>query len=167
LITEKGIVIDGLPTDDCSVDAAPVGDYWTYNSDVLLDALCRNNQISLAINITKSAIEYYTRNNIILELSCGSTGYCSGLDGKVFKGALTRHLLYSVEYFPDDFKESINKFIIFQAESIILNSSLKVGDKLMLGQQWQGPAPEGECDIDQMVSQSSAFDAILASYQLT
>ena len=27
--------------------------------------------------------------------------------------------------------------------------------------------PEGECDIDQMVSQSSAFDAILASYQLT
>ena len=102
----------------------------------------------------------------MLELSCSSTGYCNGLDGKMFKGAFIRHLFYSLEYFPDDIKENIKKFISLQAESIILNASLKVKDKLILGQQWQGPAPGGEDDIDQMVSQSSAFDAILAFYQL-
>jgi len=166
LITDLGIVIDGLPTNNCSVNAIPVGDYWTYNSGVLLDALCRNNKIDLAINITMSTLKYYSKDNIMLELSCNSNGYCSGLDGKMFKGAFIRHLFYSLDYYPNDVKENIKKWIILQAESIITNASVQLDDgTLLLNQQWQGPIPKID-DDDQMVSQSSAFDAILSAYQL-
>lgn len=166
LITSNGIILDGLPTSNCSMDALPVGDYWTYNSGVLLDALCRRNNTNLALNITNSAIKYYSRDNVMLELSCSPDGQCDGLDGKMFKGSFVRHLYYAYQFFPDsDNKNRIKEWLLYQAESIIKNASLEVEGGLLLGQQWQGPVP-GNNDSDQMVSQSSAFDSLLAAYQL-
>ena len=60
------------------------------------------------------------------------------------------------------------KYVNFEDIQIICKNqkpSTIMINTLLLNQQWQGPIPKID-DDDQMVSQSSDFDAILSAYQL-
>lgn len=188
------LVIDGLPGGSCDNNIDPVGEYWTYNSGVMLDGLAHHGHIDLAINISNSAISYFTdpiaNDNIMRELSCDSTGngFCSGLDGKMFKGAFARHLHYLMKILHEKSSKIRNydvdlkkyeEWIVTQAVSIITKASLTVTDSvsgtptgLLLSQLWQGPPPELGSSIQEKisttpwVSQASGLEALIAAFSL-
>jgi len=187
------LVIDGLPGGSCDNNVDPVGEYWTYNSGVLLDGLALHGHSELAVNISKSAISYFTdplaNDNIMRELACDSAGdgFCSGQDGKMFKGAFVRHLHYLMRVLhnlPPARKYEVNlreyeEWIVLQAVSIITKASLTVTDTntgtptgLLLNQLWQGPPPELMDNIKEQISstpwvaQASALEALIAAFSL-
>lgn len=189
------VVDDGLPGGTCANDIDPTGLYWTYNSGVLLDGLAHNGQVDLALNISQSAITYFTDpvagDRIMRELSCSAPeGICDGQDGKMFKGAFVRHLHYMMKILYKKSSKLHNyevvlkeyqDWIILQAHSILTKASLSVTSEssspttptgLLLSQQWQGPPPELPenprvlVKTTPWVSQTSALEALTAAFSL-
>lgn len=134
------LVIDGLPGGSCDNQVDPVGDYWTYNSGVLLDGLAHHGHIDIALNISKSAVTYFTDSStsdkIMRELSCSAPeGFCDGQDGKMFKGVFVRHLHYFMKILHQKSTKVRNyevelkgfqEWIVLQAESILTKASLAI-----------------------------------------
>lgn len=175
-----GLFNDGMPNNNCSLQAPSQPAIWTYNQGVFLDGMTkfdrlkRNKVSQFGYEIALKSFSYFSGSHsdgIMREVSCNSdTGYCDGQDGRQFKGAFVRHLAYAATspLFGD--RQVVEIWLKRQVDSILSNSSLSVtldsGVRgLLLGQLWQGPSPIEGGDTMPWIGHGSAMDA-LCSYLL-
>jgi predicted alpha-1,6-mannanase (GH76 family) len=172
----KGLFMDGLPQNNCSVLAPAVGAIWTYNQGVILDALARMEIIfgdpsysAFAYQIASSSFTYFNggnADNVMREISCSANGSCGGIDGQMFKGVFIRHLMYAKNMISqgDSAKlASINQWISTQTNSIFTVGSTITKDGLLsISDLWQGPYDTK--NKAPYVAQGSGLDALLAGY---
>lgn len=161
---------DGLSETNCSAVANGAA-VWTYNQGTLLSglvslagALNRSDLSAFATDVADAAVAYFGggSNGVLLELACGPTGNCSGLDGQQFKGVLLRHMAYIIPLLPAQRAASLVAAIATQASSILANSTAPAGpERLQFGLQWQGPFFNTSYWY---VAQGAALDALLAAY---
>lgn len=173
-----GLYQDGLSEANCSV-VAPGAAYWTYNQGVLLwgaaalaNATATPALTNFAASVASAAVSYFGAQSpdglVLRELSCGSGGLCSGLDGQQFKGVFVRHLGYalpSLAAVAPAAAASLATALRAQANSILTNAAVVLpgAGGTWFSQLWQGPYVNG---TGAYVAQASAIDALLAAATL-
>lgn len=177
-VPAAGLFQDGLSEANCS-QLSPGASIWTYNQGVILSALAlhagrspapaSSTLLHFAAQIIQAAQAFFTASTggVLSEVSCGSGGHCTGMDGQQFKGVFMRHLMYAAADIMSavpSMQTFIPAFVNTQVTSILANDvSTPAPGALLMGTLWQGPFVT---DGFAAVAQGAALDALLCAYAL-